>query len=286
MAKNMAKKKSATIEQVMEDLVAEELNSSLSSSDNMVEEFRSQDSSDSLFQPDHKKTGCKEENLINFESVNQSPATKELRQPSSVQVPLHITLNQSEHLRVAQEKISSLDEEIARLRQENENLADAAGRFEKTAEERLIRYDNLKRDYEENRNLFEDEKKTLRDTLSAQSQEMEKLKIHKKNLEDRLSNNIQQVRVRERELENRLELMNLDGQILSREKDKYILDLKRKLDRIKIDLKIQQSKYSDIQQDLDRLRDQSRKAVRSLSFALNILRGGQLLQDEESTKGS
>ena len=102
--------------------------------------------------------------------------------------------------------------------------------------------DKLKKTYEESREEFQDEKKTLVDTLNDQNREIERIAIKNKELEKRLSNNIQHIRVRERELENRLELIKLDGQTLAREKDKYILDLKRKTDIMKMDLETQKNK--------------------------------------------
>ncbi len=185
-------------------------------------------------------------------------------------------LRQSEYLREAQEKIVALDEEIERLRRENEELLSTADHFEKSAEKRQTKYIRLKRDYEESREDYKKEKKVLMDTLSARGREIEHLKLQTKSLEDRLSNNIQQIRVRERELEHRLDIVTREDQVIRRAKERDILDLRRLVDQLKMDLNRQKDKYNVVQKELEEFREGSRKAVRSLNVSLNILRGGVL----------
>ena len=188
-------------------------------------------------------------------------------------IPVHITLKQSENLKVAQERIVALEQEIERLRTENEDLIATGDIFRERLDKMIAHNDKLKKTYEESREEFQDEKKTLVDTLNDQNREIEKIAIKNKELEKRLSSNIQHIRVRERELENRLELIKLDGQTLAREKDKYILDLKRKIDIMKMDLETQKNKHNEVSQKLEGYRSQSRRAARGLQMALHVLRG-------------
>ena len=196
-------------------------------------------------------------------------------------IPMRITLQQSENLRVAQEHIVALEMEIGRLRTENEELIATADIFRERLDKAIIQSDNLKKIYEESRQEFQDEKRTLIDTLSSQTREIEKINIKNKELEKRLFSNIQQIRVRERELENRLELMKLDNQTLTREKDQYILDLKRQLDKLRIDLDSQKNKYNEQLQKLEKYQNQSRRVTRGLQMILHIARGSDVSQEQE-----
>ena len=198
----------------------------------------------------------------------------------------HITLKQSENLKVAQERIVALEQEIERLRMENEDLIATGDIFRERLDKVIAHNDKLKKTYEESREEFQDEKKTLMDTLNDQNREIEKINIKNKELEKRLSNNIQHIRVRERELENRLELIKLDSQTLAREKDKYILDLKRRIDRMKMDLDSHKNRYDEISQKLEKYRDQSRRAMRGLQMALHILRGNNFPNVERQEESS
>ncbi|MDE0119400.1 MAG: hypothetical protein OXM55_05270 [Bdellovibrionales bacterium] len=196
-------------------------------------------------------------------------------------IPMKITLQQSENLRVAQDRIIELEAEIDRLRTENEELIATGDIFRERLDKVIAQNDNLKKVYEENREEFQNEKRTLTDTLNDQSREIEKMIIKNKELEKRLSSNIQQIRVRERELENRLELMKLDNQTLAREKDRYILDLKRNIDKIKMDLDSQKNKYNEVSHKLEGYRNQNRRVTRGLQMILHIARGSNLSSEQK-----
>ena len=204
----------------------------------------------------------------------------------SQNIPVHITLKQSENLKVAQERIVALEQEIERLRTENEDLIATGDIFRERLDKVIAHNDKLKKTYEGSREEFQDEKKTLVDTLSDQNREIERIAIKNKELEKRLSNNIQHIRVRERELENRLELIKLDSQTLAREKDKYILDLKRKVDIMKMDLDTKKNKHNEVSQKLEGYRSQSRRAIRGLQMALHILRGSDFTDREQQEDSS
>ena len=196
------------------------------------------------------------------------------------QIPVPFSLQQSENLRLAQERITSLEEEIQRLRQENEELITTSDIFKERLDKILAKNDDLKKAHQENREDFITEKKTLMDTLSEQGREIDKLQIKNKELEKRLSNNLQHIRVRERELENRLELIKVDSQTLVREKNRYILQLKQQMERSKMDLDTHKNKYSELKQTLEEHLEQSRRAVRGIQMIMHILKGHSVSQDE------
>ena len=195
-------------------------------------------------------------------------------------IPMRITLQQSENLRVAQERIVALETEIERLRLENEDLIATGDIFRERLDKIIVQNDNLKKTYEESRQEFQHEKRTLLDTLNSQTLEIEKMNVKNKDLEKRLFSNIQQIRVRERDLENRLELMKLDNQTLAREKDQYILDLKRQIDRMKMESDTQKNKHNEVSNKLEGYRNQNRNVVRGLQVVLNVARGANAPQEE------
>ncbi|NJL25113.1 MAG: hypothetical protein HC902_08015 [Calothrix sp. SM1_5_4] len=98
-------------------------------------------------------------------------------------------------------------------------------------------------------------------------------------LELRISTNIQKIRVRERELENRLELMKMENAALIRSKDELILELKRQIDQLNLEL----NNYRAKNQELNRLttdkQEMLRRTVKALRLALSMLEG-----EEESPK--
>ena len=105
--------------------------------------------------------------------------TQNMNMASRNNIPMQITLQQSENLRVAQERIVALEMEIERLRTENEELIATGDIFRERLDKVIIQNDNLKKIYEESRQEFQDEKRTLMDTLNSQTREMEKVNIKK-----------------------------------------------------------------------------------------------------------
>src|SRR4029077_10296116 len=89
----------------------------------------------------------------------------------------------------------------------------------------------------------------------------------------RISTNIQKIRVRERELENRLELVKMESAAVIRNKDEMILEHKRNIDQLNLEL----NNYRTKNQELNRLgndkQEQLRRTVKALRLALSMLEG-------------
>ena len=183
-----------------------------------------------------------------------------------------VMLRQSEHLKVAQDRINSLEGEIDRLRTENEELLVIADNRKESLDKRELEYGSLQNIYGKSKEEFQEERNILEQTLKDQGREIEKLNRKNKEWEKRLLGNFQQIKVRERELENRLELMKLDNQTLIREKDKYILDLKRDLDKLRIDKERQLEKYEEASKQLESYKGQNRRVLHGLKMIMHISR--------------
>ena len=89
--------------------------------------------------------------------------------------------------------------------------------------------------------------------------------------ETRLKNDFKKIRVKERELENRLELARAEKAALLRSKDEYILDLKRKIDQLQSELDNYRSKVLELNKNLDSNQEQFKRTVRALRLALTNL---------------
>lgn len=188
-------------------------------------------------------------------------------------------LAQSENLRIAQARILDLEAEIERIRQENEQLAAAGETLRKRADEHSARFENLQAKADRERENHLQEKELLSQSLEAKLKEVEALQLKIDELEMRLSTNIQKIRVRERELENRLELVKMESQALVRSKDEIILDLKRQLDQINLELDNYRNKGHDLNKQLSDKQEMLRRTVKALRIALSMLEG-----DEEIIK--
>ena len=216
------------------------------------------------------------------DSVTKSKATPQKNSMENASL-LQVQLLQSESLRLAQERIISLEKELQELREGNEALASAGDVFEEKIEQLLLKNEELLKDKEEGKNQFKDEKKILTEALKASRTEKVKLDAHNKELENRLSKDLQSIRGRENSLENRIEIIKMESSVLQREKDKKILDLQKSIHKLNNNSKQSYKKNQEIQEKIKSLQDNSRKTIAVLRATIHNLEGGQ---SQEATEGS
>jgi CheY-like chemotaxis protein len=93
-------------------------------------------------------------------------------------------------------------------------------------------------------------------------------------LKDRVRADIRKIRVREKELENRLELMKRDAESLIAARENRIVELKRKLDTIEFNLDLLQDKYNRERETSGQLRERLRRAAQAVRAAGGMLDPG------------
>ena len=130
---------------------------------------------------------------------------------------------------------------------------------------------HLEKQKNELKELNESELRIFKDGLIAKDTEIHRLRSKVEELESRLANDLRKVRVRERELENRLELAKVERTALLRAKDETILDLKRKTENLQAELESYQNKVIELGQKIDANQDQFARTVRALRLALTNL---------------
>lgn len=185
--------------------------------------------------------------------------------------PFDAHLIQAENMKLAQTRILELEKEIEKLRSENEMLTNAGNLAQEKIEDLMQRLQNLERIRLEMKDQNESELRLFRDGIASKDAELNRLLRKVEELETRLSSDLKRVRVRERELENRLELSRVEKNALVRTKDESILELKRKLDSMTSEIENYRQRVLDLNQKLDANHDKLRRTVRALRLALTNL---------------
>lgn len=182
-------------------------------------------------------------------------------------------LAQSENLRIAQVRLTEFEQEIERLRLQNEELAAAAETLRRRTDELTASNQKRERDYQHAVGTFRQEKEILTNSKEAVQRTCEELKQKNEELELRISTNIQKIRVRERELENRLELMKMESSALIRSKDEMVLDLKRQIDQLNLEINNFRAKNQELNRQTSDKQEMLRRTVKALRLALSMLEG-------------
>lgn len=182
-------------------------------------------------------------------------------------------LKQTEHLRMAQEKINDLEKEIEDLRRENDELLSVADTFRRLSDERYEQLEKFRAEVNGLKKHYEEEVSIRTQSLMEKDRQINELKQVNSDLKVKVETNFKQIRKRERDLEYRLELAKVEEEALLKSKDKTILDLRRKTDKMEQDVIAYREKAKEHYQKLQQQQQTVRSAVRALRIALAGLEG-------------
>lgn len=183
------------------------------------------------------------------------------------------TLRHSESVRIAQNRILDLENELERIRRENEQLAAAGETLRRRADDLLAKSESAEATLDEKAKIYEEERKLLRAHLHGKDRELNEQKQKLDELEQRLESNFKKIRVRERDLEHRLEIAKVEHSSLLSSKDKMILELKRQVDQLTTEADYSKAKSHEMYNQFKEKQETVRRVVRALRIALSILEG-------------
>ncbi len=189
----------------------------------------------------------------------------------NVMTSVDASLAQADNLRLAQQRILSLEKEVESLRAENEELASAADIIRTRSDEMTAQLSKQEHEKADIKESFQSEILMLKGNMQHKDMELAKARQKVDELETRLKSDFKKIRVRERELENRLELLRAEKSALVRSKDEYILDLKRKIDQASGELDNYRKKVAELNRTIDMNQEQVKRTERALRLALNNL---------------
>jgi hypothetical protein len=194
---------------------------------------------------------------------------------STAFVSSEAALKQSESLRIAQNRLLELEGELEKLRRENEQLASAGDTLRRRSGEMLSRAENVENHSREIKRSFEEEKKVLQGQMQSKERENNELRGRLEEIETRLEGGFKKIRVRERELEHRLEIVKMETMTLVSTKDRMILELKRQVDQLNHETEHGKRKSQELFNQYKEKQETIRRVVRALRIALTILEGDE-----------
>lgn len=212
-------------------------------------------------------------NTIDHSMMHEATG-KRLSHDREVTVPnlkLAPSLQISENLRIAQKRIQGLEKELEQLRLENEQLMAAGETFRLKSDELLTQNSEMQNEVQHLKSLHDQDIHLLKDTMERQQSEIKDLKKKKEELETRIHSSVQKVRAREKELENRLELVKAEGGTLLRSKDEMILQLKKQKDLDHSELEMLRSKNQELSKKIAQQSELQRRVIKALRLALGLL---------------
>ena len=216
--------------------------------------------------PSLEPSGGAEEEKVSYGLPSKPPHAMDLTSGGQ--------LKQSEYLSIAQRKINSLEEELAKLREENEELASAGETFKRLNDEYYNEIEGLKSRLQDQKKTADQELKLLKDMNKNRDKQIIDLKQQVEGYQSRIGHDFQKVRKREKDLEHRLEIAKIEEAAVVKSKDKLILDLKRQIDHISNESDNFRRKSQENYGELQKKQQVMRGVMRALRMALTKLEAG------------
>lgn len=177
----------------------------------------------------------------------------------------------ADSLKMAQQRILNLERELDRLRLENEELNGAAEFVKLRSEQLEQKLVNVEKEKAEVSEQAHSELMILKGSLSYKEQELSKAKLRLDEIEARMRSDFKRIRSKERDLENRIEILRVEKQSLIRAKDETILELQRKIEQSKSELDSYRAKVGELNRSIEQQQEQIKRTVRALRLALTTL---------------
>ena len=191
----------------------------------------------------------------------------------------------STQLRSAQDRIASLETSARDGRSKNiESEHVVQEQKEKIAEferEKALALEGLQTEINElkfQNKTRADKARIMESQIREATDEMERLK-------DRVRSDIRKIRVREKELENRLEIVKKDSEALIAARENKIVELKRKLDLLEFNMDLLQDQYVREKDNSARLRVRLSKAAQVVRVAGGLLGTSETAAATADTSG-
>lgn len=205
-----------------------------------------------------------------FQTMHSKTSTK---MDNVQESPLKINLLQAESLKIAQDNINSLKGDLESLRIKYEDVITSSEVLKEKANHLAAEKEDLERAKDRMKQDFLDEKQTLMNILNAEKKQVIRLKENKKELANKLSEDLKSIRFREHSLESHIDILRSEAELLKAEKDSKIISLYSKVKKLNYTLESLRTKNQELQNHITNLKDNTYRIVSILRSTVNNLEG-------------
>ncbi|MFL5812984.1 MAG: hypothetical protein ACJ763_05355 [Bdellovibrionia bacterium] len=192
----------------------------------------------------------------------------------------------SNQLKSARDQIAQLEkklrEESGKSGELEHTVSESQKRIEEFEKEKALALQGLQAEIDELR--FQNKTKTdkarlLESKVTEATEEIERLKV-------RVRTDIRKIRVREKELENKLEIVRKDSEALITARESKIMELKRKIDLLEFNIDLLQDQNAREKENSAQLRERLAKAAQVVRVAGGLLdaQGKAIIEEAVSEK--
>jgi CheY-like chemotaxis protein len=191
----------------------------------------------------------------------------------------------STQLKAAQDQIKIVEQSLREERAQNAEMTHLVAEQKKKIDDFEKERSILLESHETEINELRFQLKTKTDKARVLDLQAKEISVEMDHLKERVRADIRKIRVREKELENRLEIMKKDSEALIAARENKIIELKRKLDLLEFNMDLLQDQYSREKESSSQLRERLNKAAQVVRVAEGLLdskKGEEARESNES----
>jgi hypothetical protein len=190
-------------------------------------------------------------------------------------------LGSVEAVKVSQERITLLEGDRDQLRSEIDKLLATSESLECRLNESKAEQEKIERRHKEKVEILEEEKVVLTTRINAREDELLQIKRELSDFKGRFQGDLRKIRVRERDLESRHELLRAENSAVVKSKDEMILELKRQLEQLQYEVEGFRTQSADLNSTINDYSERNQRTVKALRLALSILESGDIDEREK-----
>lgn len=218
----------------------------------------------------------------------EAPYKQDIKPPSAPSVAQTSDAQIQEHRQVmanTNEELARLGETIKNLREDREKLLEKIYYFEEQKNNEKQDFIDLQAELDERkielnltRKRYDKYVEDLKYQLDISHQKKEMLEEKNKQLDKEVSRlskktnvDVNRIKARETELENKLDLLRADSEMQIKNRDQKILELKRRIDTLEFDIESMHMKEKKVSDNNIELEDKMERVIRTLRLAIGEL---------------
>jgi len=176
-----------------------------------------------------------------------------------------------EQIQVAQNKANDMDLNYHQMKNKTEEL-------EKKCEVLLKENEELRLRREQEIGSRDQENRAKMDKISLLERKLELSEQKYEEMRERVKKDIQKIRVHEKELEARLEILKRDSETLLSAKDRKLLEFRRRIDALEYELESLTEKEKEAQEKVHFWKQRMDRVLRALRMGTSLLEGEAALE--------
>ncbi len=167
--------------------------------------------------------------------------------------------------------LDKLTTEITQLSQKNKELSESVRELSRQRDHLKSELDKINSHYENKLASMREESDDKLRSFGGYESKLKELKQEKEEWKEKVRTDLKKIKLKEKEIENKYELLKRDAQTLLDAKDRHALELKKKGDALEMELEASEERLRQNAMILGSIDSKKRRLIETMKLAVSLL---------------